>query len=109
MSYEISESEIIQSIGFDKYTEFAMDVYSEMTKTSLYANPDPIMIGSGYVELQDGRFLIYVASLKKANNRIGDFGFNSLLISENLDDMLDFINKCKSKLSADQISFPIPA
>lgn len=97
MKQSVTQEELIKCIGHESYLKFAKDVYNLIVESDSYKSNDEAIFYIGALPLNDEVWFEFEATLKKVSEG-NDFGFTKMIITDDLDVILDRINDCKKVL-----------
>ena len=104
MIKNLTEKELIDIVSENEYLRFVFETYETMKKSESYkSNRDEIIYYLGVSELSEKLNLHFEASIKKSKQglmRVDDFGFEKLVITDEIDYSLDRINEAKKVMNS---------
>lgn len=107
MVKELTEQEFIFLISQEEYTRFAYQTYESIKKDVSYKSGEPIIYFVGVSKFNEIFNIHYEATLKRnkqGTKRIDDFGFERIIITDEIDYSLDRINEVK-EIGGDSFHF----
>ena len=102
MQEEITEQQLIEWIGYDKYKSFAINIYELIKKSEAYKDLDDSVFYIGAEPLDDATWIHFEATIKKLSFG-DDFGFTRMVITDDFDFILDRVNDAKKVLNFKQV------
>jgi len=102
MEKQLTEQEFIEWIGEDNYKSFAMNIYELIKKSDSYKDLDDAIFYIGAEPLDDTTWFHFEATIKKLPFG-DDFGFTRMVITDDIDFILDRVNEAKKVLNLKQV------
>ena len=102
MEKTLTEQEFIDWIGYDEYKTFAMNIYELIKKSDAYKSLDEAIFYIGAEPLDETTWFHFEATIKKFPFG-DDFGFTRMVITDNIDFILDRVNEAKKELNLKQV------
>ena len=102
MEKQLTEQEFIEWIGEDNYKSFAMNIYELIKKSDAYKDLDDAVFYIGAEPLDDKTWIHFEATIKKLPFG-DDFGFTRMVITDDIDFILDRVNEAKRALNLKQV------
>ena len=102
MEKVLTEQEFIEWIGENNYKTFAINIYELIKKSEAYKNLDDAVFYIGAEPLDDSTWFHFEATIKKLPFG-DDFGFTRMVITDDIDFILDRVNEAKKELNLKQV------
>lgn len=105
MENYMNEKQLIEAIGVDGYSKIMHDVYTQLRNSDQYKNEyvlnnkDIYTIGT--IDLSEGVWLHFEVSMHKQNG-LDNIGFTRVVLTDNVDFILDRIIDVKNELFNNQ-------
>lgn len=105
MENYMNEKQLIEAIGVDGYSKIMHDVYTQLRTSDQYKNEyvlnnkDIYTIGT--IDLSEGVWLHFEVSMYKQNG-LDNIGFTRVVLTDNVDFILDRIIDVKNELFNNQ-------